>query len=252
MENERPKFEGMPELVAPRRVFKRKRNKGVILGLKIALPLIAVGCIAYIVIWSRHVPIVHPIEVVGDKNNPPAQATSDLTVKQVQYNGVDANNRPFSITAESASQPQAPAAAPAPAEDLDVAGTSKEPTRPAAPGANEGLVNLKQLVADMTMSDGTWVAVTADDGVYHRDEGRVDLSGNVNLFHDTGLMFQTDAATVDLKNDIASGNQPIEGQNPDGQLAAQGFEVRDNGRTIVFTGRAYLKLFPKKSGGSGS
>ena len=88
-------------------------------------------------------------------------------------------------------------------------------------------------------------------GVFHRDESRVDLSGNVTLFHDTGLQFQTDAATVDLKNDTAAGDQPVEGQNPDGTLAAQGFEVRDNGQTVVFTGRAYMKLYPKKSG-SGS
>jgi hypothetical protein len=27
-------------------------------------------------------------------------------------------------------------------------------------------------------------------------------------------------------------------------LAAEGFEVRDDGRTVVFTGRAYLKLYP--------
>jgi lipopolysaccharide export system protein LptC len=94
--------------------------------------------------------------------------------------------------------------------------------------------------------------VTADHGVFHRDAGTVDLRGNVTLFHDTGLSFETDAATVDLKNDRARGDQPVEGQNPNGQLASQGFEVRDDGQTIVFTGRAYLKLFPKKSNGGGS
>ena len=238
----------MPDLVAPRRVFKRKRRSGLLLALKIGLPLIAVSCVAYIVIWSRQVPIVHPIEVVGQKNDGGSQSPSDMTVKQVQYNGVDANNRPYSITAESASQPQKQEPAPAPA-----AGPGE--TAAAAPSAasdNESVVNLKKLVADMTMSDGAWVALKADDGVFHRDAGTVDLSGNVTLFHDTGLSFETDAATVDLKNDWARGDQPVEGQNPDGQLAAQGFEVRDSGQTIVFTGRAYLKLFPKKSEGGGS
>ena len=94
--------------------------------------------------------------------------------------------------------------------------------------------------------------MTADDGVFHRDAGTVDLSGNVTLFHDTGLSFETDAATVDLKNDWARGDQPVEGQNADGQLAAQGFEIKDDGNTILFTGRSYLKLFAKKSDGGGS
>jgi lipopolysaccharide export system protein LptC len=179
-----------------------------------------------------------------------------MTVKQVKYDGVDAKNRPFSITAESASQPQAEQAAPAPAATTDEDGnplkkTAPAPAQPSGDAKAETVVNLKQLVADMTMTDGAWVAVTADDGIYHRDAGTVDLSGNVTLFHDTGLQFQTDAATVDLKNDTARGDQPVEGQNADGQLAAQGFEVRDDGQTVLFTGRAYMKLFPKNTGGQG-
>lgn len=220
----------MPELAAPRRVFKRKRRNGLILTLKLTLPLIALSCVGYIYYWWRQAPVIHPTEVLSDAKQ---QSSSDVKLQKVQYNGVDANNRPFSITAESASQPQTPAAAPAPAGDASI-------------------VNLEKLVADMTMGDGAWVAVTADNGVYHRDAGTVDLSGNVTLFHDTGLSFETDAATVDLKNDWARGDQPVEGQNAEGQLASQGFEVRDNGQTIVFTGRAYLKLFPKKSNGGGS
>src|SRR4051812_49506524 len=91
----------MPDLVAPRRVFKRKRNKGLILTLKIVLPLIAVCCVAYIVIWSRQAQVVHPIDMVADVNQ---ANTSDVKVQKVQFNGVDAKNRPYSITAESASQ----------------------------------------------------------------------------------------------------------------------------------------------------
>ena len=241
----------LPDLVAPRRVFKRRRNKGLILTLKIVLPLIAVGCVAYIVIWSRDVQVITPIDVVA---NAKQQSATDVMVKQVKYDGVDAQNRPFSITAESAVQPQgdqpAPAAAPKTDEDGNpLKNTAADPAQPSSDTKAESVINLKQLVADMTMTDGAWVALTADDGIYHRDAGTVDLSGNVTLFHDTGLQFQTDAATVDLKNDTARGDQPVEGQNADGQLAAQGFEVRDDGQTVIFTGRAYMKLFPKNQGG---
>jgi lipopolysaccharide export system protein LptC len=243
----------MPELAAPRRAFKRKRRTGLLLTLKIMLPLIAVSCVGYIVYWSRQAPIVHPIDVLPNANGTTPPATSDVKVQKVQYNGVDANNRPFSITAESASQPQKQEPAPAPAKtpDLDSdAAPAVQPAQPSPAVDGETIINLKQLVADMTMGDGAWVALQADDGIYHRDAGTMDLSGNVTLFHDTGLSFETDAATVDLKNDWARGDQPVEGQNPNGQLASEGFEVRDHGQTIVFTGRAYLKLFPKKGDGS--
>jgi lipopolysaccharide export system protein LptC len=245
----------MPDLVAPRRVFKRKRNKGLITALKVVLPLIAVSCVGYIVYWSHQAPIVHPIEVVGQKNTDQPQSTSDVKVQKVQYNGIDANNRPYSITAESASQPQKAEPAPAPAADPDLsddAAPAVQPKPAATPDDGGTVVNLQKLVADMTMSDGAWVALQADSGVFHRDAGTVDLSGNVTLFHDTGLTFETDAATVDLKNDFARGDQPVEGQNADGQLASEGFEVKDGGKTIIFTGRSYLKLYPKKSEGGGS
>ena len=254
---ERPKFDAVAELTAPRRVFKRKRNKGWILALKITLPLIAIACVGYIVYWSRQAPVIHPIEVVDEKNNPPSQNTTDLKVQKVQFNGIDADNRPYSITAQSASQPQKQESGPAETQDPDLAGSSDAPQPAATPSDSEtgdadNVVNLQKLIADMTMADGAWVAVTADNGVFHRDAGTVDLSGNVTLFHDTGLSFETDAATVDLKNDWARGDQPVEGQNADGQLAAEGFEVRDNGQTIVFTGRAYLKLYPNNKSNGGA
>jgi len=194
----------IPELTAPRRVFKRKRNKGLITALKIALPLVAVACVAYIVIYQRQVQIVHPIEVVGQGNNPPSPS-ADVKVQQVQYNGLDSQNRPYSITAQGASQPQKTDPAPAPAADSgDGAEASaghpaaEQPAQAAAQAApnSEDIINLQKLIADMTLKDGTWVALTADHGIYHRDSGTVDLSGNVTLFHDTGLSFQTDAATV--------------------------------------------------------
>jgi lipopolysaccharide export system protein LptC len=238
----------IPELAAPRRVFKRKRSKGLISALKIALPLIAVACVAYIAYWSRQVPIVHPIEVVGQGNNPPSP-NADVKVQQVQYNGLDSHNRPYSITAQGASQPQKTDPAPAPDSGNGSEASAGHPAaqQPAQAAAEaDDIINLQKLIADMTLKDGTWVALTADHGIYHRDAGTVDLSGNVTLFHDTGLSFQTDAATVDMNNDWARGDQLVEGQNADGEINSEGFEIQNSGQTILFTGRAYLKLFSKK------
>jgi lipopolysaccharide export system protein LptC len=234
---------GFPDLVAPRRAFKRKNRSGLLLALKIGLPLIAVVCVAYIVIWSRvQLPniTINPVEATSDAAKP----TSDVTVSRVKYDGVDARNRPFSITAEAATQPDnVPAADPNATIPADAPVQNQQQSQPAG-AKSDSIINLKQVIADMTMTDGAWVAVTADTGVYNRDASVVDLSGNVTLFHDTGLQFQTDAATVDLKNDTAQGTDPVEGQRPDGTLASEGFQVLNNGRTVIFTGRAYMKIFP--------
>ncbi|HVM83276.1 MAG TPA: LPS export ABC transporter periplasmic protein LptC [Candidatus Binatia bacterium] len=242
-----------PDLAAPRRVFKRRKRRGLVLAMKIVLPTVAIVGIGYVVIWSRtHQSTINPIEVVAGVS----KQGSDVTVRQVKYDGVDARNRPFSITAVSAVQPQNALPPPQPVEGLgdDASDKQKKFSAEQAPAATQpkqpNVINLEKPIADMTMADGAWVAVTADSGVYDRDAGTVDLSGNVNLFHDTGLSFETDAARVDFKNESASGNQPVEGGRPDGELAAEGFEVRNGGRTVLFTGRAYLKLYPSTSGGA--
>ena len=238
---------GFPDLTAPRRMFKRKKRSHWLLALKIGLPLVAVACVAYIVIWSRvliHDQTINPVEATSDAAKP----TTDVTVSRVKYDGVDSKNRPFSITAEVATQPDNSTANPAPANAPPPAAAiqNQQQTQPAAP-KTDSTINMKQVIADMTMTDGAWVAVTADTGVYNRDTNTVDLSGNVTLFHDTGLQFQTDAAKVDLKNDTAQGDQPVEGQNPDGTLAAQGFQVLNDGRTVLFMGRSYMKIYPKSN-----
>src|SRR5581483_8615207 len=202
---------------------------------------------AYIVIWSRfqlHNLSVNPVQVTSDAAKP----TSDVTVNKVKYDGVDSKNRPFSITDEAATQPDnTPAQNPNAAVPPGAPTQNTQQTVPA--GANapkpDSIINLKQIIADMTMTDGAWVALTADTGVYDRDQSTVDLSGNVTLFHDTGLQFQTDAAKVDLKNDTAQGDAPVEGQNPDGTLVAEGFRVLNDGKTVIFLGRSYMKIFPK-------
>jgi lipopolysaccharide export system protein LptC len=230
------------DLVAPRRIFKRKKRGGLLLALKIGLPLVAVTCVAYIVVWSRiQLPniTINPVQATSNAAKP----STDVTVNQVKYDGVDARNRPFTITAETASQPDKSAGAPAATTQ------NQQQTQPVAV-RQDGVINLTNPEADMTMQDGAWVDVKADSGIYNRDQGTVDLSGNVKLFHDTGLQFETDAATVDLKNNTAQGDQPVEGQNADGTLAAEGFQVLNDGRMVIFTGRSYMKIYPKSKGSS--
>ena len=79
-----------------------------------------------------------------------------------------------------------------------------------------------------------------------RDTDIILLNGDVTLFHDNGLSFQTDSATINMKDKTAEGSAPVEGQNGDGELFSEGFRVRDDGDTIVFTGKAYMKIYPKQ------
>ena len=113
---------------------------------------------------------------------------AEVTVDDVKFDGKDDKGRPYSITADSASHPDG--------DDRHIA--------------------LRKPMADITMSSGAYVALTANDGVLDRDANVVTLSGDVTLFHDNGLSFQTDSATIDLRAKTAEGSDPVEGQNGDG------------------------------------
>lgn len=184
--------------------------------LKVALPLVVVGTLGYLGYWwleSRGT-VVNPelVQQVGSDNQ------AEVTVSEVKYDGRDDKGRPFSVTADSASHAD----------------------------GDERHIALKRPLADIVMSDGAYVAVTANDGILDRDADVVTLTGDVTLFHDNGLSFQTDSATIDLKAKTAQGSDPVEGQNGDGELVSQGFRVLDDGDTIEFTGKAYLKIYPKQ------
>jgi lipopolysaccharide export system protein LptC len=209
--------------VAPRRApgqgpVRPKGRRGTsVRMLKVALPLVVVVTLGYVAYWwlqSRGT-VVDPtfIQQVNETNT-----KAEVTVNDVKYDGKDKKGRPFSITADSASH--------ADGDDRHIA--------------------LKKPLADITMSSGAYVALTANDGILDRDADVVTLSGDVTLFHDNGLSFQTDSATIDLNAKTAEGNDVVEGQNGDGELVSQGFRVLDDGDTIEFTGKAYMKIYPKQ------
>jgi lipopolysaccharide export system protein LptC len=208
--------------IAPRRepgqpqIRKARRGRSVRL-LKVALPLVVLVTLGYVGYWwlqSRGTVVdASFLEKVGSNNE-----KAEVTVSDVKYDGKDDKGRPFSITAESASHAD----------------------------GDDRHISLKKPLADITMSSGAYVALTANDGLLDRDADIITLSGDVTLFHDNGLSFQTDSATIDLNAKTAEGDDVVEGQNSDGELVSQGFRVLDDGDTIEFKGKAYMKIYPKK------
>ncbi|HIO38088.1 MAG TPA: LPS export ABC transporter periplasmic protein LptC, partial [Rhodospirillales bacterium] len=99
--------------------------------------------------------------------------------------------------------------------------------------------------ADITVSDGSWLVLTANSGVYYQKRKFLNLEGAVNLFHDSGYEFKTKKAHIDLNQGIAISNEPVKGQGPFGQLQAEGFQIENKGNKISFLGKSKLILFPK-------
>jgi lipopolysaccharide export system protein LptC len=192
-----------------------RRNGRLKRLLTLVLPVIAVATAGSLIQgWTQPGGRIVPVD---------GKAPADPVASDVTYDDRDGLGRRFSITADSASPI----------------------------GGDDRHISLKKPPPDMTMSGGAYVALAANESILDRDTGLMALSGDVTLFHDTGLSFQTDSATVDLMARTAEGNDVVEGQNGDGELISQGFRVRDDGDTIEFTGKAYMKIYPKQKNQEG-
>jgi lipopolysaccharide export system protein LptC len=173
--------------------------------LKVVLPLLAFGIIGLLAAWPR---------IQGGDQSASRRDTGELEMMRALYVGTDTQNRPFSLTADRAVQ------------------STSEP----------GVLDLVRPQGELTLQDGTWIAVKADRGRYNDKTGKLLLLGNANLFHDKGYEFKSDEAHIDVRAGNAWGDLPVTGQGPFGEIFSRGFRLFDSGATIVFNGPAHLDL----------
>jgi lipopolysaccharide export system protein LptC len=186
-------------------------------AMRIVLPLVAIAIVVLVIVWPQ----------LGEKPKKFSLNVSKVTVQDsggqqminAHFTGTDSAGLPFTVTADKASQQkQLP-----------------------------NLIDMAFPKADMTMKSGAWVALSAKKGVYDRKTEKLDLTEDVTVFHDSGYEFRTSAAIVDLTTSSAEGSAPVTGQGPGGNLSATGFRILERGKTLLFTGKSRMALFPSAS-----
>jgi lipopolysaccharide export system protein LptC len=204
--------------VAPSARGMARRYAAVRLA-KLALPAGAVTLLALLMFW----PDIEGKEGRLSFRRGPAMVAEALQVTAPLYQGLDELNRPYTVTARLARQrPSAVAAV------------------PIAAGAE--VIDLNAPRADLTMTDGAWLLIESRDGVYDRGRNWLDLAGDVTIYHDNGMRFQSDTASVDITAGNANGDRPTQAQGPFGTIVSEGFELRERGAVVIFTGRAHAVL----------
>ncbi len=138
--------------------------------------------------------------------------TDAARLLDARYRGLDERGRPYTVTADTAVQ--------------------VSPER----------VDLTKPVGDSTMQNGTWLQLSAKQGVFIQHLGQLDLQGHVVLYRDDGTTMTSATATMDLKSGAASSNDRVHAEGPFGTLDARAFVFTDKGDLIQFTGPAKLVL----------
>jgi lipopolysaccharide export system protein LptC len=196
----------------PPRLSLRDGHSLLVGTMKVMLPALAAAIVLVLIAWPQLVPDDRDFRLSVSDLAP--EEVDNLTMVNPRYRSRDAENRPFTIVAERAIQESS--------------------------GADE--VELSAPQADMTLKDGSWVTLTADQGLYERKREYLHLEDNVRLFHDRGFQFETPKADVDLEAGIAHSDTPVTGHGPEGQIDSQGFRILDKGGRIIFTGKSHMTI----------
>ncbi len=129
-----------------------------------------------------------------------------------RYHGVDARQRPFTVTADTAVQ--------------------RTPER----------IDLTNPKGDATLQNNTWLMIESRQGVYMQHAGLLDLSGDVTLYRQDGTTMVSATSSIDLKQGVSTSSAPTHAEGPFGTLDASGYTLVDKGAIVQFQGPAVLVL----------
>jgi len=192
------------------------RRRWAVRVAKLGLPLLAAGLFGLILLW----PEIDGNEARLSFRRAAMPEPESLQVVAPRYQGLDEENRPYTVTARA----------------------GRVARGEEAPAAGQEVVVLDQPKADMLLSDGAWVYLESRHGRYDRADSLLELEGDVTVFHDNGMMFRTQRAAVRVQEGAASGRSPTRAQGPFGTIHAEGFDLSERGAVVVFTGRAHAVL----------
>jgi len=139
---------------------------------------------------------------------------NDLAMVKPRLTGADAKGNPFVITADTAVQDS----------------------------RNAKKASLKNLEADLSMDKNGWINARARAGMVDMAAGELELTGGIDVFTDTGYELHSQSASMNLKQSVVHGLQPVTGRGPDGAFRANGFHADRNTNLLTLSGNVQMTL----------
>jgi lipopolysaccharide export system protein LptC len=162
------------------------------------LGIVALGLYVYTPAFiTKTIPLAN-VSLMGNDN-----AVTGLVIQ-----GMDQQQKPFTLHAESAHAPTL-----------------------------ESDVLLHTVRADLTTGTGTPLSLTADEGVFNQKNQTLHLKGNVMLLKQQDA-FRLKDLIIDLKSQQASSVSGVDAALPMGKITAEGLRITDQGKTITFEGKS--------------
>lgn len=189
-------------------------HSGRIRVLKFVLPLVAAGLLAVMIAWPR---IFSDEARFALTYSDVSTVNNDLRMISPRFTGADSQDRNYVITADMATQ------------DLD----------------DREQISLDALQADLAMSDGSWLTVSASTGEYHVGKQHLWLEGRVDAYSDLGYEVHARTLGIDLAAGTLMSDDAVQGQGPLGTVRSNGLRVSGRGDIVRFIGGVQVTIFPQ-------
>ena len=175
--------------------------------LKVLLPTAALALAAMLILWPALKPRHKPV---------PQSGSAAVEMKEARFSGFDGRDRAYTITAAS---------------------MVKSAT-------DDRIVSLARPMADLALAGDSWLAVRSETAILDDTARRLDLDGQVVLFHSGGYTLDMQALVFDFRSGDLWSTTPLTGQGPRGGVKAAGFRLTAETGNLVFTGPATITLSP--------
>lgn len=192
---------------------KANRHSGLVRFLKIALPVLAVVIIVLIAGALIARQFLLPNIDIGNIR----MDDGKLVMENPNLNGVDQNQRPYSLRADRAIQD----------------------------ASNPSVVELQKISATLPMEQNISADILAGNGVYDADAKTLVLKENIRVETSDGMSIQMLGADVDIQNGTLVTSSPIVASSPQADISSNSMAVEDGGKRLVFEGGVKLTLRPK-------
>ncbi|MFZ4540306.1 MAG: LPS export ABC transporter periplasmic protein LptC [Rickettsiales bacterium] len=175
---------------------------------KWALVVVAVILTASLLIWPLITKDTSGMRVSFVDSKTAKQAPSSPVMSNPEYQGSSVSGQQYKVTGKTATQ------------------------------KTSDLIVIEAVEAQMVKPTGGWYSLNADTAEYNQAAKRIELMNNVTVIDDKGTTFTTSRATIETDTSHIYGNEAINGVGSMGNIVASGFEIKDNGDHIIFTGGA--------------
>ena len=190
-----------------------KRHSRLVRGLKIVLPLLAVGGIALFWASARYFP--------SDLAGLVSSTTIDVKTKSIvmstpRISGFEGTKRAYEVKATRATQ------------------SIGDPK----------VLTFEKISAHIGLDNGGTATVEAAIGIYNGNNNTLELKDGITAATTTGYSAKLQQAAIDLAKGNLKTSTPVELHSKEGTLRADSMDVIDRGKHVTFRGNVSVTFIP--------